>query len=807
MLIFLTIEEVGIFNNIIRTFLGFLCKIIYPMIINAWSLFVALAKTQIFNSSVESGGIVSMLYTRVGLLLGILMLFRVIFSLLQMLLNPDMLVDKDKGMFSIVKKAFMVILLLGFIPTLFSAAFKIQDAIITDNTIGNIIFGKKVESMDSFGSSFSRDLFGLFYVFDERIDSPNAVGTKCTSYDLTLAELSDYGSLELIETCLYEQFTYKFDFVDNSSLSVNSQDQTLYQINFGLNGFLAVAVGGFILWMIISYCIYLGARVVQLALLQIMAPIPVIAYLSPGKNDSLLKWAKLCFSTFLDMFIRTAIIYFVALIVHLMFNGGEEGLQMIAETSGATGTLLVFVQVAIILGSLMIAKKLPDIIGEIFPSLGVGKGKLGFGVSWKKMTEGMLGGKAIVNASKMAVGGVAGAAVGGAVGFLGRKGVGKIGGTLGGVGRGLIAGSKKGGPIKGIGNAFRSQSASNRAYAEWRAAGGTSGISRFAAGMQKRFGLNTEYNDLQGNIEKIKSDNEKTKSRASAARSSYSAFDAVSSTGKDAKRAAKDFSKIGAAGEKYLKNKDLTSRLAAAGITIGPNETFASILEKSKSTKERLEARATSIDAKIMELNSQKNNLQPVTTTDRYGRTITLTPTTNDIDNQIRELEKQRDTAIKQSEKINLGEIEKVVGEARMGEFLVGNVNDNKANGEFKIAMSTAETVLNNLRNTGNGANDTEANELQQYINAVNSIRPVVDEQGRVISKYDFSVDGSSITIGEKTYKDAYSLYDDMVNKAQQIANRADDIVRENDEELRRLQTSEEYISAKADDQHSGGKK
>lgn len=797
MLSFLAIEEVGIFNNIIRTFLGFLCKIIYPMIINAWNLFVALAKTQIFNSSIEDGGIVSMLYTRVGLLLGILMLFRVIFSLIQMLLNPDMLVDKDKGMFSIVKKAFVVILLLGFTPTIFSTAFKFQDAVITDNTIGNIIFGKKVESMDNFGSQFSRDLFGLFYVFDERMDNPNVSEPKCQSYDLLFAELRDYWSLELIETCLYEQFTYDYQFADNNSMNVNSQGQTLYQIDFGLNGFLAVVIGAAVLWIIVIYCIYLGARVVQLALLQIVAPIPIIAYLSPGKNESLTKWAKLCLSTFLDMFIRTAIIYFVALIVSLMFSDGSEGLQMIAETSGATDTLLTFVKIAIILGALMIAKKLPDIIGEIFPSLGVGKGKLGFGVSWKKMTEGMLGGKAIVNASKMAVGGVAGAAVGGAVGFLGRKGVGKIGGTLGGVGRGLIAGSKKGGPIKGIGNAFRSQSASNRAYAEWRAAGGTSGISRFAAGMQKRFGLNTEYNDLQGNIEKIKSDNEKTKSRASAARSSYSAFDTVSSTGKDAKRAAKDFSQIGINGENYLKNKGLTAKLAAAGITVRPNESFASILEKSKSTKERLEARATSIDAKIMELNSQKNSLQPVTTTDRYGRTITITPTTDDIDNQIRELEKQRDKAIEQSEKINLGEIEKVVGEARMAEFLVGNVGDGKASGEFDVAMSAVGTVINNLRNTGEGQNDLEANALQEYVNAVQNIKN---------NKYDFATQGSIIVNGN-SYNNAYDLYDAMVNKAQEIANNADAIVRGNDEELRRLQTSEEYIRAKADDQHSGGKK
>ena len=138
-------EEAGIFNNIIRTFLGFLCKIIYPMIINAWNLFVALAKTQIFDSSLEGGGVVTVLYTRVGLLLGILMLFRVIFSLIQMLINPEIFADKEKGLFNIVKKAFVVILLLGFVPTIFSVAFRVQTVVMNDNTIGNIIFGKIIK--------------------------------------------------------------------------------------------------------------------------------------------------------------------------------------------------------------------------------------------------------------------------------------------------------------------------------------------------------------------------------------------------------------------------------------------------------------------------------------------------------------------------------------------------------------------------------------------------------------------------------------------------------------------------------------
>lgn len=792
-------EESGILNNMVRAFMGFLCKIIYPMIISAWDLFVALAKTQIFDSSLENGGIVSVLYTRVGLLLGILMLFRVIFSLIQMLINPEIFTDKEKGLFNIVKKAFIVILLLGFVPTIFSVAFRFQTVVMDDNTIGNIIFGKSVGSMDNFGGSLSANLFKLFYKVTPEVSD---ISLACPSYTLTFMELQDYHTLNLIDECLTDTLPYNYEFGNG----IQSGMKNIYVIDFHLGGFLAVAIGAAVLWMIIMYSIYLGARVVQLAVLQIIAPIPIISYLSPSKNDSLMKWAKLCLSTFLDMFIRTAIIYFFALIVYLMFESGDEGLNMIANTSGASGTLLVFVQVAIILGALMIAKKLPDVIGEIFPSLGVGKGKLGFGLSWKKMTEGMLGGKAIYGVThgvtsfgaRAATVGAAGAAVGGVVGFLGRKGIfSRFGGAFSGLGRGLAAGSKKGGPLKNLGNAFSSQAAANRSYAQWKAAGGSNSFSRFSAGVHKKFGANTVYDRMQENIEKIKGNNEKTKSRASSARSSYSAFDAVANTGKDAKRAAKDFNSIGVNGANYLADKGLAAKLAAAGITIGPNESFASILEKSKSTKERLEARATSIDSKIVELTNQKNNLKPIITTDRYGRKITLTPDSGDIDNQIAELQKQKDEAIKQSENINLGEIEKNIGEARMAEFLVGNINDGKASGELEIAMSTAKTVIDNLRNTGNGLKDEEANILQQYVNAVQNIRK---------NRYDFETQGA-IVVNGISYDNAYDLYDAMVNNAQSIANEADNIVRENDEKIRNIEASKKFIRAKANDQYSGGKK
>ena len=77
------------------------------------------------------------------------------------------------------------------------------------------------------------------------------------------------------------------------------------------NGIFAVIVGGVIAYLLVLYCIDVGTRAVQLAFLQIIAPIPIIGYIAPKKDGIFQKWTKQCITTYLDLFIRTAIIYFI----------------------------------------------------------------------------------------------------------------------------------------------------------------------------------------------------------------------------------------------------------------------------------------------------------------------------------------------------------------------------------------------------------------------------------------------------------------------------------------------------------------
>ena len=105
-------------------------------------------------------------YERIGLLIGLFMTFRVIFSLIQYVINPDMMIDKSKGLFNIIKRIIFVVVLLGTTPYIFKLAFNVQNMIIDSNIIPKVITGKNIDSSQS-GETLAWYAFSSFFDYDE----------------------------------------------------------------------------------------------------------------------------------------------------------------------------------------------------------------------------------------------------------------------------------------------------------------------------------------------------------------------------------------------------------------------------------------------------------------------------------------------------------------------------------------------------------------------------------------------------------------------------------------------------------------
>ena len=394
----------------LRALCLWVCRFVYKLIAFFYELFMNMTQIEILQQPE-----IEKLYKRVTILLGLIMLFVSIFFLLKMLLNPDKINDKEQGMGSLVKRIISVILMLGFVPSIFTMANELQKKVITSDIIPKILLGKTFAAggdssntstfAQNYGRRLSANLFTTFYYKNEDIISED---DECTAYDFIEQEMATYGTIETAVSCVNNKGTAKGE--------MGGANTKAYVIEYDSLG--SVFVGIAVLWMIIVYTINVGVRIIQFTFLQVIAPIPIISYVYPQKDGMFQKWVRQSITTYLDLFIRLGVIYFVFYLTDLIFN--HSLLDNLSETNTR------WIQIILILALLVFAKRLPKLLQEM-----AGKpnaASLGFGVSGSNGAAGVLMGAASV----------------GAMGFLGSTGAARFTGLAKGLVTGGLAGASGG---------------------------------------------------------------------------------------------------------------------------------------------------------------------------------------------------------------------------------------------------------------------------------------------------------------------------------------------------------------------------
>ena len=347
----------------LRKVAGSICNAIYSLISILFDVFYNLANIRILNARYEVNGVwhdapITVIYKRVTLLLGIIMVFYVTFQFIKYVLEPDTFSDKEKGGEKLVFKLIIVVVLMGTVPTIFDKAYDIQRLILNSHLIDKVLIGNTNSNMGSFGRNLSANVFSLFYYPDVSISEELICEDilECQEIvKMNLGGLTRAGSMPVITTGLGKKVS-----------------EGRYAIHF--DAWFAMGVGLFLCYILVLYVIDVGVRVAQLTYLQIIAPIPIIAYLSPKKDGMFQKWVKQCVITFLDLFIRLFIIYFMLLVI------SNISISSIGESINANvdETTKIWVYIALILGLLLFAQKAPKLIQELFPNMGAAMGNFGF---------------------------------------------------------------------------------------------------------------------------------------------------------------------------------------------------------------------------------------------------------------------------------------------------------------------------------------------------------------------------------------------------------------------------------------------
>ncbi len=426
----------------LRTFSCTVAAVIYNFIVDLYNVFMYTARAEILESSFIQG-----IYNKVGMILGIFMVFKLSFSLIQSLVDPSKFTDEKKGFGGIIKRSVISIVLLGITPSIFNMAFDLQNLVVgsannTDNIIYKLIVGKAPsKDAESFGHVIASELYFGFYTENEPLKLNQGLEVTYPDSGGVQLEVHDY---EYLKTQILEDHMSFSDTVDYISITNAGQHVIKW------DGLFAIGFGLFMVYILITYCISVATRVIQLAYLQLIAPVPILSYISDPEG-SFKNWTKQCMTTYLDLFIRLAIIYFIITVSTQILQAFSEVGSVFYESTGleaGSGTAK-WVSRFLIIGLLMFGKRVPELLKDLFPNFGGGAASIGFGLKNPKKMLGDIPGMGIAKgAATFGLGTVVGGAAGMASGIKNGYGVrGKIAGAFGGFNRGIAGGAKTKGNI------------------------------------------------------------------------------------------------------------------------------------------------------------------------------------------------------------------------------------------------------------------------------------------------------------------------------------------------------------------------
>ena len=530
--------------NILRTIFSSLDKVFFNLMNIMYQIFFNVATADIFANDM-----ILKFYGRIQVIIGVFMIFQLTMSILKGIVNPDELFEDGKGKTNIIQRIIISLVMLALITPisipgasneyekqinnngiLFGTLYSLQHRVLSNNTLGRLILGVDSNDATFLDSTSTSD--------DEDSEVAKASNTFTstivkTYYKINLipkeerqdpGELKDDAALPSNRVCNgdidsgtskgfltnYKKTDSDFNFIIDSVNNTCTTDDSIigdltrvaksfsgsehYMIayTYVLGGITAIIFS----IILLSFSIDVAMRSIKLAILRLIAPIPIISYMNPkdGDGSAFNSWTKTLTSTYLDLFLRLAIIYFAFFLIESLITGG----LVINVSGGVTGGLsIIIIFIAIFIFAAQAPKFFKEALGikadnfSLFGGLGsaIGVGALAGGTIGSAVTG--------VRASWAAT------RDGEGIHKYGALNVGRAiaSGITGGV-AGLATGAKAFAGAKDH-QASAAMKAMNQRNATSLAAGqsGSTLAGRFGSTMRREFGMNTKADILQKNKE------------------------------------------------------------------------------------------------------------------------------------------------------------------------------------------------------------------------------------------------------------------------------------------------------------------
>jgi len=485
---------VELVKYVCRFICGMIDYVAYRVLSSLYDLFTQIAQLTLYSEKA-----MKTISQRVFLILGIFMLFRIAISLVSYLISPDKTNDSSKGGKKLITNIIVSLALLATVNIIFEQAYKLQKKVVESQIIEKIFFGKtgnnnEISMSFMLYSAFIKPNDKLVSNCDNLFDEFQQLSADC-SYSLTNADLSNKIRTEI------NRINREHDF----SETLRNYEMLNYDIDgeyfFDYFPIISTICAIVVIIMLISFSLDLSLRIVKLLFLQIIAPIPIISNMEPSKGEAIFKkWLKQCSNTYLSLFIRIIAVNFAVFMIILIKT----------EFSDIFIGKSIFITVFLIIGCLMFAKQVPNLIEDM---LGIKFDGMLLHPLKKVEDKAALFGKPISGITRGTAKGVIGGAIGLGAGAFGARVASKYLGddpgkkalsTLRGAGRGLIGGFGAGYSSKTALDAAKAGKGRRQTEAEYvNSLDGTDFAGRVKAGLQQRYNVATDEEKIKGKLDAI----------------------------------------------------------------------------------------------------------------------------------------------------------------------------------------------------------------------------------------------------------------------------------------------------------------
>lgn len=329
----------------------------YWALAGLYGIIVEIAECKILSTELISG-----FFSRVQLIIGIFMMFRLSMTVLQGIVDPDKVVNSDSGMKNIIVKIITGLVFLSMlvpisnIPKnankyeqnvknngiLFGTLYEFQTRILEKDILGKLVLARNNEEAEGMESGMGETLASAVLKSFLTPNMKSTVGTnvkvdpntgryKQSDLECKLSSLDSdhegYYDLWYSNTAttgeLLDNATRECKRVGATGLTDIDGDQDRYQFNFSWFGSLIVVIIFVVIFILL--CVEVAKRAIKLAILRLIAPIPIISYMgsnSDMRSSRLGAWIQLLITTYLDLFINLAMIFFaMSIIVSIATHG------------------------------------------------------------------------------------------------------------------------------------------------------------------------------------------------------------------------------------------------------------------------------------------------------------------------------------------------------------------------------------------------------------------------------------------------------------------------------------------------------